>query len=302
MTGKLAVLGAIGAVSLPAAEWQARAPLPTPRAEVAATQFRGGVAIVGGFVGTSGSKVVEVYNPATNRWRRLPDLPIAVHHPMAAAADGRLYVAGGYLGGGAGPTGAAFAYDGTRWRRLRAMPSPRAAGAAAVAAGRLYVVGGVGPQGLARSGLVLDLKTRRWSSIPGPRPREHLAAAGAGGRVYVLAGRLGGLDSNLDTFQVYSPLSKRWRTLAPVPERRGGTGLAFAAGLLVSVGGEEPDRTIASVYAYDLRRGSWRRLPDMRTPRHGLGVVGVGDKVYAIGGAPVPGLGAHSANEVLDVG
>lgn len=301
MLGKLVALAAVGALVSPAAGWESRAPLPTPRAEVAGTQWRGDIAVVGGFAGTSGSQVVEVYDPDTNTWRRLPDLPIAVHHPMAAAAGGKLYVAGGHLGEGRGPTRAAFAFDGARWRALRPMPSARGAGAAAVAAGKLYVVGGVGPRGLAKSALVLDLKSGRWTSILGPRPREHLAAASVGGRVYVLAGRLGGIDSNLATFEVYSPKTRRWSRLPPVPDPRGGTGMAYAAGRLVSVGGEEPEGSIASVYAYDLERRTWRRLPSMKTPRHGLAVVGIKGRVYAIGGAPLPGLGSHTANEVLDV-
>jgi hypothetical protein len=35
------------------------------------------------------------------------------------------------------------------------------------------------------------------------------------------------------------------------------------------------------------------------TPRHGLGIVAVGTRVYAIGGGPQPGLTVSDANEVL---
>jgi hypothetical protein len=69
----------------------------------------------------------------------------------------------------------------------------------------------------------------------------------------------------------------------------------------VSVGGEEPSGTIASVYALDLnaRRRGWRRLPDLSTPRHGLGVVAFGRDVYVLAGGPRPGLFVSGTTEVL---
>jgi N-acetylneuraminic acid mutarotase len=192
-------------------------------------------------------------------------------------------------------------FDGKRWRRLAPMPQGRAAGGAAIVDGKLYVVGGVAPAGLAENAFVLDLQTGAWSSIPGPTPREHLAAIAAGGRVYVLAGRLGGVDSNVATFEAYTPASGRWDTLPSIPEPRGGAGLALADGLLVSVGGEGPNATtFEKVYGYDLAGGTWRRLPDLPTPRHGLAVVGIRGKVYAIGGSPIADLGFSTVNEQLD--
>jgi hypothetical protein len=37
----------------------------------------------------------------------------------------------------------------------------------------------------------------------------------------------------------------------------------------------------------------------MRTPRHGLGVISYGERVYAIAGGPQPGLHVSAANEFL---
>jgi hypothetical protein len=71
--------------------------------------------------------------------------------------------------------------------------------------------------------------------------------------------------------------------------------------LLVSVGGEGPDlATIGSVFAYDLGARTWRRLPDLPTPRHGMAVAAVGGRVYAIGGSPIADLGYSGSNEFLD--
>jgi N-acetylneuraminic acid mutarotase len=297
---KALVLIVVAALAAGAAGWQKRAPMPSPRSEVAAAPFQGAVALLGGFSPGRTSRRADLYLPKRNRWRVLPDMPVASNHAMAASAGGRLYVVGGY--GATQPfLRTTLVFDGKRWRRLAPLPEGRAAAAAAIVDGKLYVVGGVAPTGLAETALVLDLSTGTWSAMRGPSPREHLAAVAAGGRVHVLGGRLGGVDSNLATFEAYTPATGRWETLPPIPEARGGAGLALAGGLLVSVGGEGPDNsTIGSVYGYDLAGGSWRRLPDLPTPRHGLAVVGIRGKVYAIGGSPIADLGFSTVNEVLD--
>jgi non-specific serine/threonine protein kinase len=190
-------------------------------------------------------------------------------------------------------------FDGTAWRQLRALPWRRAAAAAVTLGGRVYVVGGVTAGGLARSMLVYDPRRDRWHALPGPTPRQHLAAAAARGRIYAVGGRIAGADTNVATVESWAPGERRWRPEAPLPERRGGTGAATVGGLVVSLGSESAQGTSAAVYALDLRAGTWSRLPDLPTPRHGLGVVAFGDDVLAIGGGPQPGLTVTGANEAL---
>jgi N-acetylneuraminic acid mutarotase len=293
----LASLGRAGS-----AAWEERAPLPLPRTEVAAATVGNEIMVLGGFtIDRGASKRVDAYSPARNSWRRLPDLPIGVHHTMAVGAGGRLYVLGGYTVAGV-PLRTAFALEGGRWRALPRMPSARAAAGAAVAAGKIVVAGGVtGTRALARSALFFDLRGRRWSSIPGPTPREHLGVASLGGTVYAVGGRTAGLDTNLVHFESYRPGDRSWRRLPPVPDARGGTGAAGLLGQIVSVGGEEPDGTIQEVLAYRVADRRWVQLDDLRTPRHGVGVAALGGLVYVIGGGPEPGLTVSSANESLRI-
>lgn len=282
--------------------WRLHAPLPEPRSEVAAAAAGEEIVVAGGFLPDgSTSARVDAFAPATNSWRRLPDLPVAVNHAMAAGDGRRLFVVGGYAGAiGSGQiTSGAWMLTGGRWWPLPALPEGRAAGGAAVVAGRLYVVGGVAPAGLATKTLVLHLGRMRWSTAPGPAPREHLAVTSARGRIYALGGRRAGIDTNVATFQSYVPGGKRWLTLAPVPSARGGTAAAVASGRVVSIGGEEPNGTIRSVYAYDLAKRKWSQLPDLPTPRHGLGVVALGTRVYAVAGGTVPGLSVSGATESI---
>jgi N-acetylneuraminic acid mutarotase len=275
--------------------------LPVPRTEVAAAAFGREIAVVGGFeLNGSASTRADAYTPAENRWRRLPDLPVGVHHAMAVGWRGRLYVLGGYSGPGR-PTRGLYVLRGDRWRSLPRMPVPRAAAGAGTARGKIVVAGGIGPAGLARKALSFELATRRWSVIPGPTPREHLGVTALAGTVYAVAGRTAGLNTNLLHFESYRPGDRSWRRLQPIPDARGGTGAAALRGLVVSVGGEEPGGTIAEVLAYRVSERRWVPLDDLPTPRHGVGVAALGGRVFVIGGGPQPGLTVSSANEALAV-
>jgi N-acetylneuraminic acid mutarotase len=212
-----------------------------------------------------------------------------------------VYAIGGYSGTGA-TLRAAFVLERGAWRAIPRMPFPRAAAGAGVVRGKIVVAGGVGEaRRLARNALVYDIRTRRWSVVAGPTPREHLGVTSLGGVVYAVAGRTSGLDTNLLTFESFEPGDRSWSRLQPVPDARGGTGAAGVAGHVVSVGGEEPGGTIAEVLAYRIADRRWVRLDDLPTPRHGVGVAALGGRVYVIGGGPEPGLTVSSANEALAI-
>ena len=285
-------------------QWEQRAQLPGARTEVAAATLGGGVAVVGGFTADGAhSARVDVYSPARDRWQRLPDLPVTVHHAMAVGDAARLYVLGGYDEDGR-PRRTTFVFGDGRWRALPRLPFPRAAGGAALVRGRVVVVGGVvraNGERLARRALSYDLRAGKWAVIPGPTAREHLGVAALGGTVFAVAGRLSGLNTNLATFEAWRPGAKKWRRLPPVPGARGGTGATGAAGQIVSAGGEERGGAIAEVYAYRLASHKWQRLPNLPTPRHGLGLAAIGGSVFAIGGGPEPGLTVSAVNETLAI-
>lgn len=274
--------------------------MPLPRTEVSAAVVGSEIVVLGGFtIDRGASRRVDAYSPARDSWRRLPDLPVGVHHAMAVGARGKPYVLGGYTVAGA-TLRAAFVLDQGAWRALPRMPFPRAAAGAGVAGGRIVVAGGIGEgRRLARNALAFDLRTRRWSVVPGPTPREHLGVTSLSGTVYAVGGRTAGLDTNLLHFESFRPGDRRWRRLQPVPDPRGGTGAAAVAGRVISVGGEEPDGTIEEVLEYRIAERRWVRLANLPTPRHGVGVAALGGRVYVIGGGPEPGLTVSSANEAL---
>ena len=83
--------------------------------------------MLGGYAPDGAMATVEVYDTASDRWERGPDLPVAVNHAMAHySLSGVLYIAGG--NGGDGPNAQVARLDGDRWRTLAPLPQGRSAG------------------------------------------------------------------------------------------------------------------------------------------------------------------------------
>ena len=76
---------------------------------------------------------------------------------------------------------------------------------------------------------------------------------------------------------------------------------ATSSGSIIAVGGESPAGTIGEVEAWDVAARRWFVLPEMPTPRHGLGVIARGSMVWALAGGPEPGYTFSPATEMLTV-
>jgi N-acetylneuraminic acid mutarotase len=291
-----------------ALSWGALPPAALERSEVAAARVGNFIYVVGGFEATRTSPALERYDIRRRRWKRLRDMPLAVNHPTAVAYHGDVYVHGGYTAnlGLDGTTGALQRYHPSRnrWSRLPSSPTPRAAHATAVIGHRLYAGGGANATGSLSSLEIYDFETRRWRRGPSfpPPARNHTTGVASGGRFYVLAGRD---TQNFTAAARYDPSRRKWERLPPLHTPRGGIASArLSDGRIVVFGGEQlvaGGTTIAQVELFDPRTRRWSSLPDMRTPRHGLGGAALGRRVFAIEGGPTPGFAFTRTIEYLDV-
>lgn len=287
--------------------WTALAPMPRARQEIGVTELDGWVYAIGGLDATGRVvDTVEVYDPVANEWHTVAPLPERLHHVAAASAAGRVFALGGLESPDFNPVSAVFAYDPETdmWEARAPLPNPRGAAAAAVIDGLIYLAGGL-RDGPVDDFTVYDPDLDTWEELtPMPTSRDHLGAAAIGGFFYAVGGRSGGIFSVLSTVEQYDPGTGQWNTnVAPLPTGRGGLAVAVLAGRIFAAGGEgnpgRPDFVFPHVEAYDPLLDSWGRLPDLPTPRHGMGAAAVGDAVIVPGGATVAGFGASAANEAL---
>ena len=283
--------------------WQMEDPSPLGRTEVAAGKAGGFFWVVGGFgSGAAPSADVARYNPRAGKWRVMDPLPVTLNHAGVFGYRGRPYVFGGFETvpqAGLGPvSGRLFRLgrDG-EWTELPSAPHGRAAFAIGRIGSRVYVAGGAVDSTAKTTRLdVYDLRRERWTTGPEMDvAREHLAGAVAGrpGRRFFYA--IGGRDfygsPNYATVERFNPRTERWRQVADTNVAHGGFGAVGVGRRVVALGGEAPGTsptgTIPTAEVYGPRRDAWRVLPDLGTPRHGLGVTAYRGTVYAIEGGPI---------------
>jgi len=286
---------AMDAMTQSVGAWHTGAALPVEIAEIAAASHGEFIYTGGGFTPPGAGIGVWFgrYDAENDRWARLADLPVAVHHFALAAADGRVWLSGGYTGqlSVSQATNRLDVYDPATgaWTRKADMPGRRGAHFMVALEGRLYVVSGVSdaPDQM----WVYDIATDAWRTRPGaPTLREHLGAAASGGKVYAVAGRWQG--RRLGVIEAYDPRTETWETLAPMPGVCGGCSAAATADGRVHVTGGEAGggQTFRDHYVYDPATDAWTIAASMPTARHGIGAAAVGERFYVIAGGRTAGL------------
>jgi non-specific serine/threonine protein kinase len=290
------------AVASPAADWTRRAPGPLALTEVAVAEHDGRSWVAGGLdAAGAATDRVSIFDPRTDTWIGGPGLPEPIHHSALVSDGDALWLIGGNVGNAFDqPTDKVLQLQTDAWVEHFPLPEPRAAGAAAWdGAGRIVYAGGVGPDGA--SPVVFGQSDHGWEELARLfAPREHLAATSDGaGKVFVLGGRRGGLAGNVATVEL---VSGREVSRGPdMPTARGGVAAFFWPSLgACLVGGESTGGTNPQVECVTAD-GRQTRLPDLRSPRHGLGAAVIDGTLYVVLGGPEPGLFVSDVVEALEL-
>lgn len=271
--------------------WTTKAANPIIRAEALRAVVDNKLYVFGGFSGDAGPvKRSDVYDPATNKWTQIADLPTRVTH-AGVAVDGRsLYVVGGYVG--IGSTGynqtfgvtAVWKYnvDTNTWSSFTKLPKAMAGGGAVVINHTLHYFGGDdSSRNDAGDHFAIDLTDANatWQTRAAlPDPRSHFGTVLLNGKIYAIGGQHGN-DAALTTVTSvnrYDPATNKWSTLAPLPVAVSHfASAAFAIGNRIIVAGGETAHEEATnrVTAYDVDSNSWTSLSPLPSARFsGVGV------------------------------
>lgn len=282
-------------------------PVPEARTEVGGGVLGGKVVVLGGLrADGSVTDRVDVYDPDQQRWSPGPALPEPLHHMGVASFAGRLFVAGGFTAGSGGAwvetaQVRSLGPQDREWRREPGLSAPRGALALAADRTRLVAFGGTSGGVVVATSEVLERGARAWRGGPAlGQAREHTAAVSTPERIYAVAGRVGGLDTNLVSVETLEAGAEAWRPAPPLNEARGGIAGAAVAGRPCVAGGEAPSGTIGSVEC--LAGDRWVRRATLATARHGLAVVGLGERLHVVAGGDRPGLFVSDIHEVLRLG
>lgn len=175
----------------------------------------------------------------------------------------------------------------------------------ATANDKLYVFAGLAP-GWKPKSLVFeyDPASNQWTKKrPMRLASHHVAFATLNNKIYAFGG-FTYPDSGppgwnpVDNVWEYEPATDEWKELAPMPTRRGAAAAAVAGGKIFVTGGANslpgvtengihpgrPHNVSATVEEDDPATNTWRARRSLLLPRNHHIAVGVGDRIYAIGG------------------
>ncbi len=208
------VLSHFAMENVAANEWRVISELPTQRVGFATAVVDGKIYLIGGTLfehergvlrepgpgiwrGPFGMSLVEVYDPETNTWERLTDMPTRRRAVRAAVIRDTLYAIGGsgwppIFGAGGPYLGTLEVYEPriNRWTKRADMPNPRTVFFLVVIDEKIYLIGGLraGDRRFAPVE-VYDPATERWRVIPGtPSVVLPFGVVAVNGKIYVFGG------------------------------------------------------------------------------------------------------------------
>lgn len=300
--------------------WRSAAPLPVRTQELYPAVHQGRLWVAGG-IASNGSSLffpesTWSYDPAQNTWRDEAPMPEPRHHAAMVSTGEQLFVVGGFSatqGAVWGMLDSILVKSDNGWVRHASMPKPQAEGVLAHHAdGIVHLATGQSRKGAAnrsrsdhtevRDHWRWDTNTGAWeNAAPVPTPRNSATGGWVGDSLIITGGRTA--SGNLDVTEIYDASEDRWRTGAPMPRPQAGTAGAVIDDSLIVFGGEifTPESAVfPNVWRYRPYEDTWEALPDMLTPRHGIGAGRFGRAIHVVGGATEPGgRGTSAVNEVL---
>ncbi|GIW75935.1 MAG: hypothetical protein KatS3mg104_0998 [Phycisphaerae bacterium] len=208
----------------------------------------------------------QVYDPATNKWSNLKNMPYAMAAGQTAVIGGKIYIAGGFTTGNV-TTDRVIRYDpaSNAYTELARMPRKLDSGASGTDGSKLYIFGGrdVGDRpgnGYAQT-LVYNPDTNSWSTNaaqPLPVGRGGISKAPfINGEFYIIGGETDskysetGSDGVYDRVDIYNPSTNRWRVGPPIPtDRHGIAPLVLNNRIYVAGGGIVQGKSETSVVEY----------------------------------------------------
>ncbi len=246
--------------------WPARAaaPQPDPRWGSAVAVVDDRLYLFGGWSEKDlhASPYADVYDPRTDRWTRLHELPRRFTHVTPVRDGDTLWFVGGFVGDKveAVTTREVWRYDlaTDTWTPGPPLPEARAGGGAVRLGRELHYYGGFGPDGHTASGrhwsLDLDHPERWLERATMPGPRGHLSGIAVDGLAYAIGGE--DRHDHIDVAEVdaYDPAHERWKRLADLPTPRSHVEPAtFALGRRIVIAGGRDNVTWS--WLRELRKG-----------------------------------------------
>src|ERR1700740_2795930 len=133
------------------------------------------------------------------------------------------------------------------WKKGAPFPEPDEELFGVAVGGKMYVIGGWGGGKARGANYEYDPASDKWTKKKSmPRPAHHAALATANGKIYVFGGfvvpkdtqiPVGGAWEPINESWEYDPVADSWKSLAPLPSKRGSALAVEVGGKIYLIGG-----------------------------------------------------------------
>jgi N-acetylneuraminic acid mutarotase len=234
---------------------------------------------------------VETYNPATNAWSTLANMPTARAFLCGAAVNGLFYAIGGANTNSGQRLNANEAYNPAMnsWATMAFMPTPRSNVACGTINGMIYVVSGVdSSSAFVQIVEAYNTSTNTWTSVASiPIARGDFSVAVQDGILYAIGGSTA--SGYTASVEAYNPATNSWTEKSPLPLPVGSALASVAVnGRIFAMGGSDQNNQSnqfnPATFEYDPVTNTWTTVTPIITPRDGLAAVAKNGVIYAIDG------------------
>jgi len=271
-------------------KWMTRKPLSLGRCFTSSISHSGKIYAFGGSTGDTIHNVLECFDPKTNTWTKMHQMPSArCGYALVAVGDYILCLGGIEMINEKQQLSSkveAYNVPNNQWMRATNMPSPRAYFSAIFSNNRVFCFGGLGTSNFS----IFDPSTNVWEPTATPLPSERfiLSAIEYKGLVYLLGGSAEGGVEKIQV-DIFNPLDRTFLQEGRFEmDNINSQGAVLINNKVVCVGGIGSDgRYTEKVRILDLETKTWTEGPNLPSARSGFGVAGLNGSVYCIGGRSV---------------
>lgn len=292
-----------GSIAASADEWTKKADMPVSVMRAGAAAFNGRIYVFGGLHKTSEAdnqptKAVQMYDPATDKWTVLGDMPCTLTELQAISVGDGIFLFGAFRHepeeGADFPNTYLYKYTPStgKWTHydFTSMVTTYFRNCIGVINGYAYFTGveGPGSKKVFRAKLPAGNETRVTQEAVASAAGWHRSAAtiAYNGKLYVWSGvPTDNSDQRSSMMEIYDPATGKWSTGAEAPAPRNGMGAFELGGKIYSVGGEGPRSAMftSDVHRYDPATNTWEKLNNFPTSAWDIMFVVCDGKAYAFG-------------------
>ena len=237
---------------------------------------------VGGWDGLSVTSSVEWFDPNDNAWSPGPPLTQPRKRMSVAALHGKVYVIGGDDGTKVLRSVEMFDQRTGVWSALSCMHYARVFAACTTLDGKVYAIGGQRCIGIPLDSVeVLDTTLGKWKFAASLHNKQGSpTAVTLNDSIHVL----GKGQSGNQVLEIYTASSDTWRQIhTTLPLKRYFSAIALNSSIYI-LGGSGHAGDEGEMIQYDPKTNRWNLIPQLGSPRVGLGAAVLNGSLVAVGG------------------